>query len=163
MEASGPPRAGLATRAGGRPGRLLGPDPRHRSDRDPVHSRRDQMKDSMVNARGRGPSPSPYPLPESTAAPTQYCLLNARKLCLQEHAFCAQPLPKPGAREARPAWGSSPGRPQVYGYGGVSEGDLVVLATPEACPRALGPVLQDPLSASSLTRSPQGVSGTDRG
>uniref|UniRef100_A0A8C8YQF5 MAF bZIP transcription factor F n=1 Tax=Prolemur simus TaxID=1328070 RepID=A0A8C8YQF5_PROSS len=113
--------------------------------------------------KGRGPSPSPYPLPESTAAPTQYYLLNARKLCLQEHAFCAQPLPKPGAREAPPAWGSSPGRPQVYGYGGVSEGDLVVLATPEACARALGPVLQDPLRASSLTRSPQGVSGTDGG
>ena len=34
--------------------------------------------------------------------------------------------------------------------------ELVVLATPEACPRVLGPALQDPRSASSLTGSPPG-------
>lgn len=42
---------------------------------------------------------------------------------------------------------------------GKAGGRLEVLATSEACPRALSPALQDPLGASSLIGGPQGRPG----
>lgn len=109
----------------------------------------------------QGPNPSPHPFPRllrpnpSVCSQTGHCGMN-------EHHVHLEALPKIMA-SASPAF---LGAPALGGsrYMGVEVGEgrgLVVLVTPKACPRAPGPALQNALSASSLTESPQGVSGTD--
>ena len=106
--------------------------------------------------------------PPSPSPPPGWCSPHPRALwvscdgnsCLNEHALCPiimRLLQRQWPVEARPAWGLWPWEaPCTWAWRWVKGGGLVVLATPEACPRVLGPALQDPLSASSLTGSPPG-------
>ena len=106
--------------------------------------------------------------PPSPSPPPGWCSPHPRALwvscdgnsCLNEHALCPiimRLLQRQWPVEARPAWGLWPWEaPCTWAWRWVKGRGLVVLATPEACPRVLGPALQDPLSASSLTGSPPG-------
>lgn len=117
-----------------------------------------RLRDAKV-PQGRAPSPSP---PPGWCSPHPRALWVScdRNSCLNEHALCPiimRLLQRQWPVEARPAWGLRPWEaPCTWAWRWVKGGGLVVLATPEACPRVLGPALQDPLSASSLTGSPPG-------
>lgn len=141
-----------------RPGKTPGMEPPAR----PWHGSVQEWpkgKEMPRSLRAGPPSPSP---PPGWCSPHPRALWVScdRNSCLNEHALCPiimRLLQRQWPVEARPAWGLLPWEaPCTWAWRWVKGGGLVVLATPEACPRVLGPALQDPLSASSLTGSPPG-------
>lgn len=162
-QASVTQRAGLVTQAKGSLGRLLGWNPHWtlgtlRSRNEP------KGKGSTVQfwCHRAGPS-SPTFSRLLQPKPRCHPAFKGQNLCLYEHNIvtvksCSKALPKTVAGLSPACLGAlALGGSRYTGVEVNEERGQVILATPKACPRVRGPALQDPLSASSLTRSPQGI------